>query len=94
MSVGEELNGVDVGLVTSKSLYRLAGSDIPKFRKGIAGTRNKRVLVCWVEADAHDIAQVVGKLDRLGACLDVPLHARHVARRGENAAVVDKAAAR
>lgn len=78
MSVGEELNGVDVGLVTRKSLYSLASSNIPELGECIASAGDEGVLICGVQADAHDIAEVVGKLNLLCACLDVPFHTGHV----------------
>lgn len=93
VAVGEELNGVDVGLVAGKRLDGLAGADIPELGERIAGTRDECVLVGGVEADAHDVAEVVGKLGDALARLNVPLDAGHVAGRGEDAAVVDEAAA-
>lgn len=94
MAIGEELDGVDVGLVTGKGLDGLAGADVPELGKGVACARDEGVLVGRVEADAHDVAEVVGELDDLGARLDIPLHTCHIARRREDAAVVDEAAAR
>lgn len=91
VAVREELDGVDVGLVTSKRLHGLAGADIPQLRESVASTRDKGVLVGGVEADAHDIAEVVGELNDARAGLNVPLHTGHVARRGQDAAVVDEA---
>lgn len=93
MSVGEELNGVDVGLVTRKSLHSFTSSNVPQLCEGVTSTGDESVLICWVEADAHDIAKVVGKFNLLGARLNIPLHASHVARRGENASVVDESTA-
>lgn len=78
MSVREELDGVDVGLVTSKSLYSLASSNIPELGESIASARDEGVLICRVQADAHDIAKMVGELNLLCAGLDVPLHTGHV----------------
>lgn len=94
MTIGEKLDGVDIGLVASECLYGLAGANIPKLSERIASTRHKGVLVCGVQADAHDVAQMVGKLNDLCSCLDIPLHACHIAGGGEDAAVVDKTAAR
>lgn len=93
MTIREELNGIDVGLVARKGLHSLTSSDIPELCEGVASTGDEGILVCWVEADAHDIAEVIGKLDLLGARLDVPLHAGHVSGRGEDAPVVDESAA-
>ena len=94
VSVGEELNGVDIGFVTSKGLDSLAGTDIPKFSEGIAGAGDEDVLVGGVDADGHDVAQVVGELGDLGTGFDIPQHTGHVTGRSENAAVVDETAAR
>lgn len=93
VAVREKLNGIDVGLVAGKGLYRLASTNIPELSKGIASTRDEGVLVSRVKADAHDVAKVVGKLCDALASLNVPLDASHVARRCEDAAVVDEAAA-
>lgn len=94
VTIGEELNGVDVGLVTSKSLHSLAGTDIPQLGESVAGTGNENVLVGRVDADRHHITQVVGKLGDLGSGLDIPQHTGHVAGGGDDAAVIDEAAAR
>lgn len=56
VTIREELDSVDVGLVTRKGLHSLASSDVPQLSEGVASTGDKSVLVCWVEADAHDIA--------------------------------------
>ena len=90
MTVREELDGVDIGLVACKSLDRLTRSDIPQLGEGIAGTRNEGVLVCWVQADTHDITKVVGELDHFGASLNIPLHACHVSGGGQDTPVIDK----
>lgn len=94
VAVGEELDGVDIGLVAGKGLDSLACANIPELGEGVAGTGNKRVLVGGVQANAHDIAKVVGELGDALASLNVPLDAGHVARGGEDAAVIDEAAAR
>lgn len=78
VSIGEKLDGVDVGLVTSKSLYSLASANIPELGKSIASARDEGILICRVQADAHDIAKVVGELNLLCAGLNVPLHTGHV----------------
>jgi len=94
VAVGEELDGIDVGLVAGKGLDGLPGADVPELGESIAGTRDESVLICGIEADAHDIAQMVGKLDHLGSRLDIPLHACHVARRCQDTPVIDESAAR
>lgn len=80
MPIGEELDGIDVGLVTCKSLHSLASSNIPKLGESIASARDECVLVCWVKTDAHDIAKVVGEFDLLCSSLDVPFHTGHISR--------------
>lgn len=94
VTIGEKLDGVDIGLVASECLYGLAGANIPKLGERIASTRHKGVLVCGVQTDAHYVAQVVGELNDLCPRLDIPLHACHIAGGGEDAAVVDETAAR
>lgn len=94
IAVGEELNRVDVGVVSSKSLTALLLSDVPELSKGIASTGHELVVVERVNAQTHDVAQVVCKFCDLLAGLDVPEHASHVAGRGKDAAVVDETAAR
>lgn len=93
VAIGEELDGVDVGLVTRKSLHSLASSDVPELSESVASTGDESVLICWVEADAHDIAEVVGEFDLLRAGLDIPLHTGHVAGGGQYTSVVDETAA-
>lgn len=78
MAIREELNRIDIGFVSGKGLDGLASSNIPELRKRIAGTRDEGVLVGGIDADAHDVAQMVGKLGDLGSRLDIPLHARHI----------------
>ena len=87
------MDGVDVGLVTRKSLNGLTGTNIPQFGESIAGARNEDVLVGRVDADGHDIAQVIGKFSHLGSRFDIPQHTGHVTGRGEDTAIVDEAAA-
>lgn len=91
--VGEELDGVDVGLVSSKSLDGLTSPDIPQFGESITGARDEDVLVGRVDADGHDVAQVVGELGHLRAGLDIPQHTGHVTGRGKDTAIVDETAA-
>lgn len=78
ISVREELDCVDVGLMTSKSLNSLAGTDVPQFGKGVTGSRDEDVLVSRVDADGHDVAEMVGKFGDLGSGLNIPQHACHV----------------
>lgn len=93
VSVGEELDGVDIGLVAGESLYGLAGTNIPQLGERIAGTGDEDVLVGRVDADRHHITQVVGELGDLGSRLDIPQHTGHVAGGGDDAAVIEEAAA-
>ena len=79
--------------MTGKGLDSLSGTDIPKLRKSIASARDEDVLVGRVDADGHDITQMVGEFSDLGAGLDIPQHTGHVAGRSEDATVVDEAAA-
>jgi len=93
ISVGKELNSVDVGFVTSKCLHGLASTDIPQLGEGVTGTGDEDVLVGWVDANRHHITQMIGKLGNLGARFDIPQHTSHVTRRSDDAAIIDKAAA-
>lgn len=68
-------------------------TDIPQLRERVASTGDEIVIVHGVDAQAHDITQMVGKLVQLRARLHIPEHARHVARGCENALVVDEATA-
>lgn len=45
ISVGEELDGVDVRVVGGKSLHALLLSDIPQLGEGIARARDKLVVI-------------------------------------------------
>jgi len=77
-----------------ESLNTLLLSNVPKLCEGIAGTRNELVVVERVDAQAHDIAEMIGKFLQLLASLDIPEHTSHVTRRCQDAAVVDEATAR
>ena len=61
VSTGEILNGVDIGVVSSECLHTFLLADIPEFGEGVAGTGDELVGVEGVDAQAHDIAQMVGK---------------------------------
>ena len=93
VTIGEELNGVDVRLVCGKGLDGLSCTDIPQLGERITSARDEGVLVGRVKADAHDVAKMVGELGHLVTSFDIPLHASHVARGGKDAAVVDEATA-
>lgn len=93
MAVREELDGVDIGLVAGKGLDGFASANVPELSKGVASTGDEGVLVGRIEADAHDVAEVIGKLCDALASLDIPLDTGHVARRCEDAAIIDEPAA-
>ena len=81
MTIREELDGVDVGLVASEGLDSLTSTNIPELGESIASTRDESVLVGRVKADAHDVSEMVGELSDLLASLNIPLHTGHVTRR-------------
>lgn len=87
------MNGVDVGVVGGEGLHTLLLTDIPQLGEGIASTRHKLVVVQRVDAQAHDIAEVVGELMHLGASFQIPEHAGHVTRGSQDALVADESAA-
>jgi len=93
VSVGEELNRIDVGVVCRKGLAALLLTNVPQLGESIASTRHELVVVERVDAQAHDVAQVVGEFCDLLSSLNVPQHASHVTGRCEDAAVVDEATA-
>jgi len=45
LSVGEELDSIDVRLVSNKSLDTFTGANVPDLGSGIAGSRHKDVLL-------------------------------------------------
>lgn len=65
ISIWEELNSVDIGFVASKGLHSLASTDIPQFGESVASTRHKDVLVGRVDANRHDVAEVIGEFGHL-----------------------------
>ena len=77
----------------SKRLHTLLLSDIPELGESITSTRDELVVVERVDAQAHNVAKMIGKLVYLGASLEIPEHARHVARGCEDALVADESAA-
>lgn len=78
MAIWKELNRVDIRFVSRKGLNGLASSNIPELRKRITSTRDEGVLVGWIDANAHDVAQMIGELGDLSSSLDIPLHACHI----------------
>jgi len=93
VSVGEELDGVDVGVVCCKGLAALLLTDIPQLSERIASTGHELVVVKRVDAQAHNIAQVVCEFCDFLSSLNVPKHASHITGGCEDAAVVDEATA-
>lgn len=93
VSVGEELDGVDVRVVSSEGLNALLLSNIPELGESIASTGNELIVVERVDAQAHNVAEVVGKFLQLLAGLNIPEHTGHVTRRCQDATVVDEATA-
>jgi len=79
--------------VSGKGLHGLSGTDVPKLGECIASTRDEYVLVRRVDADGHDVAEVVSELGDLRSRLDIPQHAGHVSRGRNYSAVVDEATA-
>ena len=93
VTIGEELNGVDVRLVCGKGLDGLSCTDIPQLGKRITSARDEGVLVGRVKADAHDLHEVGYRNWSKGDRVRRPSWRRHVARGGKDAAVVDEATA-
>jgi len=94
VSVGEELNSVDVRIVGGEGLDTLLLSNVPELCEGIAGTGNELIVVERVDAQAHDIAEMVGEFLQLLASLNIPEHTGHVTGRRQDATIVDEATAR
>lgn len=80
--------------MTCKGLHSFAGSNVPKFCKCVASSRDKYVLICRVDADTHDVSQVISEFRNFGPSLDIPQHACHVSRRRNDAAIIDESTAR
>lgn len=72
IAIGEELNGINIRLVSRKRLHGLASPNIPQLSESVAGTGDEHVAVGRIDADAHDVAEVVGELGDFGPGLDVP----------------------
>jgi len=77
-----------------EGLCTLLLPDIPHFGKGVARAGDKHVVIDGIQAEAHDVAEMIGKVVNFGASLDIPEHAGHIARGGEDTSIVDEAAAR
>jgi len=95
VAIGEELHGVDVGLVASEGLDAgslvVVGTHIPELTGGVARTGDKGVVV---HRNAHHITSVVVE-DGLGSLgLDVPQDTSGITRRGQNLIILDETAAR
>ena len=93
LAVGEEGDGVDIGLVPDVGLDGLAGSDVPDLGGGIHAAGDKYILVVGVEGEAHYVPLVagVGRQDLAGA--NIPQDTGGVTRRREDSCFVYKPAA-
>jgi len=92
-AVREERNRVDVALVSGECLSAFSSSHIPQFGSSIASTADKRVFVCWVDADTHDIAIVVVEFGNFATSLDIPQNTSHITRGRHDLAIAQKSAA-
>ena len=79
VAVGEELDGVDVGVVRCERLAAFLLSDVPQLGEGVAGSRHELVVIQRVYAQAHDVSKVICEFGDLLAGFNVPQHAGHVA---------------
>lgn len=79
--------------MAGEGLHCFANTNVPQFGKHVACARDKDVVGSRVDADAHDISQMVCKLGDLGSRLNVPEYAGHVTGRRQDTSVVDEAAA-
>jgi len=92
IAVREELHSIDVRFVASEGLRCTTAAYIPQLGRGIASTRDEDILV-GAEGQAHNVPGVVTELDHPHAGFDIPEHAGHVTRTGDNLPVVDESAA-
>lgn len=79
--------------MSREGLNSPAGPNIPQLGEGIAGARDKDILISRVDADAHDIPQMVGEFSDPRAGLDIPQHTSHISRGGQDATIIDESAA-
>lgn len=92
VAVGEERDGVYVGLVTREGLLAGAFANVPQLGGGVAGGGHEGVHVRG-EGQRHDVARVASERSALLAGFNVPESAGHVSRAGHYLAVVQEAAA-
>lgn len=92
--VREELDRVNVGVVSRKCLYAFLLSNVPKFRECVTGAGDELIVVERVDAQTHHVTQMIRELMELRTSLDIPKHTGHVAGGSENTAVVDESTAR
>lgn len=92
VAVGEEGDGVDVGLVAVERVGALAGADVPDLGRAVARAGHEQLLRV-VDRDAHHITAVVGEVHLGLAALDVPEDAGGVSGRRDDGALVKEAAA-
>jgi len=71
-TVREERDGVDIRFMALEGLCALSGAKIPQLSSSIASTGYKRVLISWIDGDAHDITIVIAELSYLLPSLNVP----------------------
>lgn len=68
----EELDRVDVRVVSCECLHAFLLADVPKLREGIACAGDEKVTIDRTDAQAHDISEVVRELVDLRSSLHVP----------------------
>ena len=95
VTVREEGDGVNIGLVSSERLNTLAytntSAKIPELSRSIDGTRDKCVAV---DRDTHNITIVTLEALDGSSSVDIPQNAGGVTRGGKNFIIIYEAAAR
>ena len=70
----------NVRFVACECLDSFACMNVPKFSEGIAGFRDRDMLISRIYTDAHNVSQVIRKLGNFGSRFNTPEHASRIAR--------------
>jgi len=77
--------------MSSERLGSLAAPDVPQLGGCIASTRYEDILV-GAEGQTHNIPSVVTELYNADTSLNIPEHAGHITRAGDNLTVIEESA--
>jgi len=87
---GDVLYGINILRMTNKSLDRLSHPNIPNLGHTITSSTDKQIWIGRINAQTHDIAQMIGKLCDFCPRINIPKNTSHVPTGRQDSAIVEK----